>query len=163
MALNVPRLQGLNNNSKADIRFIGALNKNMNRNEKSLRASRDAQCLLMPFRVEGSFFKLAAGGATGRVQHGGWQSNRRQEIFARGPKQIENDRESRRRCAQKSAGASYAPAMRVQRKKFLGRSAAQAALWPRDNCGALNCWRRLPARSATTRIRSATGAGISLR
>ncbi len=46
MALNVPRLQGLNNNSKADIRFIGAHLKNMNTKEKTLCSSCDAQGLL---------------------------------------------------------------------------------------------------------------------
>ena len=91
----------------------------------------------------------------------------------------------------KIAGAVAAPAMRVQLNEFLpapsvrldreitvraiflarkepkaaghtaGGAGAQAALLALVCNGAFNCWRRLPARSATMRSRSATGAGTS--
>jgi hypothetical protein len=70
MALNVPRLQGLNNNSKADIRFIGALLKNMNGIEKTLRGSCGAQWLPC-FSGGMEVLRAAASGATGRVQRWG--------------------------------------------------------------------------------------------
>jgi hypothetical protein len=67
------------------------------------------------------------------------------------------------RSAQRNAGATSAPAMRVQRNQNLKRYKpnTQAADFPRASKGAFNCWRRLPAKSATTFSFSATEEGTS--
>ena len=52
--------------------------------------------------------------------------------------------------------------LRWRRGQLTAAQVAQAALSMRAIRGELNWRRRLPARSATTRIRSATGGGISV-